>query len=103
MILSSVNYTNVNADFALLVYLGPYSPFAHGSAFPAIEHTTIYLLRLLFKFQTECYKAVEPKQEAMDDFIDHADRFLKRTVFAANCRSWFKGGMSIYGRGCLFF
>lgn len=83
------------AEVVLLVYLGPYSPFAHGSAFPAIEHTSKYLLHLLFKLQTECYKSVEPKQEAMDDFIDHADDFLTRTVFAGNCRSWFKGGKSI--------
>jgi len=96
MITASVSHTNMIADFALLVYLGPYSPFAHGSAFPAIEHTTTYLLRLLFKFQTECYKSVEPKQEAMDDFINHADHFLTRTVFAAKCRSWFKGGKSIH-------
>lgn len=87
--------TSVIANLVSIVFQGPYSPFAHGSAFPAIEHCTGYLLQLLYKFQIECYKAVEPKQEALDDFIRHADKFLTRTVFGGNCRSWFKGGQSL--------
>jgi hypothetical protein len=72
--------------------MGPYSPFAHGSAFPSIEHVSKYLLRLIHKMQIENYKAVEPKVEALHDFINHADTFLQQTVLASRCRSWFKGG-----------
>ncbi|EXJ56379.1 uncharacterized protein A1O5_12646 [Cladophialophora psammophila CBS 110553] len=74
------------------IYLGPNSPLSHGSALPSIEHLTKYLIRLLHKIQIERYKAVEPKLQAMHDFIEHADAYLKRTVWSTKCRSWLKGG-----------
>ncbi|KAH0835158.1 hypothetical protein AYO21_10319 [Fonsecaea monophora] len=74
------------------VFLGPNSPLSHGSALPSIEHLTKYLFQLIYKVQTQNYKAVEPLEEAVDDFIEHADKFMERTVWAGKCRSWMKGG-----------
>lgn len=42
--------------------------------------------------QTQGYKSVEPLPEAVDDFIRHSDKFMERTVWAGECRSWMKGG-----------
>lgn len=72
--------------------MGPNAPLSHGSALPSIEHITKYVIKLLYKFQTEGYKTVVPAQKALDDFIIHADTFLARTVWNAKCRSWLKGG-----------
>ena len=72
--------------------MGPNGPLSHGSAIPSIEHITKYVIKLLHKAQTERYKAVVPTQQALDDFIEHADTFLARTVWNAKCRSWLKGG-----------
>lgn len=74
------------------MFLGPNSPLSHGSALPSIEHLTKYLFRLLYKMQTQGYKSVEPLPEAVDDFIRHSDKFMERTVWAGECRSWMKGG-----------
>ncbi|KAH6868165.1 putative monooxygenase [Alternaria rosae] len=75
-----------------ILYMGPNGPLSHGSALPSIEHFTRYVIKLLHKVQTEGYKSVVPKQKALDDFIEHADTFLTRTVWNAKCRSWLKGG-----------
>ncbi|KAH7308922.1 putative monooxygenase [Stachybotrys elegans] len=75
-----------------ILYMGPNGPLSHGSALPSIEHITKYVIKLLCKVQTEGYKSVVPTQHALDDFINHADTFLVRTVWNAKCRSWLKGG-----------
>jgi hypothetical protein len=72
--------------------MGPNGPLSHGSALPSIEHFTKYVIKLLYKVQTEGYRSVVPTQKALDDFISHADTFLTRTVWNAKCRSWLKGG-----------
>ncbi|CAK7212641.1 hypothetical protein SEUCBS140593_001571 [Sporothrix eucalyptigena] len=74
------------------VFLGPQAPVGHGSAIPIVEHLTKYMLKMVYKIQTEGYKAVVPKKEAISEFVDHADTFLPRTAWAGKCRSWFKNG-----------
>ena len=74
------------------VFLGPQAPVGHGSAIPIIEHLTKYMLKMVYKMQTEGYRAVAPKQAAIDEFLEHADAFLPRTAWAGKCRSWFKNG-----------
>lgn len=72
--------------------MGPNAPLSHGSALPSIEHISKYVIKLLCKVQTEGYRSVMPTQKALDDFINHADTFLARTVWNTKCRSWLKGG-----------
>lgn len=72
--------------------MGPNSPLTHGSALPSIEHLTKYLIRMLYKIQTQNYKAVEVYREAVDDFIEHSDALIMKTVWGGKCRSWLKGG-----------
>ncbi|KAH0843527.1 putative sterigmatocystin biosynthesis monooxygenase stcW [Fonsecaea pedrosoi] len=74
------------------MFLGPNSPVAHGSNLPIIEHTTKYLINLMKKMQTQNIKSVSPKVEAIRDFGVHTTEFMKRTVWATPCRSWFKNG-----------
>ncbi|EPE02147.1 steroid monooxygenase [Ophiostoma piceae UAMH 11346] len=74
------------------VFLGPQAPVGHGSAIPIVEHLTKYMLKIVYKMQTEGYRAVAPNQAAIDEFVEHADAFLPRTAWAGKCRSWFKNG-----------
>ncbi|KAJ5414816.1 hypothetical protein N7509_000150 [Penicillium cosmopolitanum] len=74
------------------VFLGPNSPLSHGSAIPTIEAVTKYMLRMVWRFQTERYKAVVPSPDAVNDFVQHNDTFHQRTIWGTKCRSWLKGG-----------
>ncbi|RKK07518.1 putative sterigmatocystin biosynthesis monooxygenase stcW [Fusarium oxysporum f. sp. cepae] len=74
------------------VYFGPNSPLAHGSALPSFEHITTYMIRMIYKAQTEGYHSFEPSAKATSDFTEHCDAFFPRTIWSTKCRSWFKGG-----------
>ncbi|TVY43886.1 putative sterigmatocystin biosynthesis monooxygenase [Lachnellula subtilissima] len=74
------------------LFMGPNSPVGHGSAMPIIEHTSKYILKFLYKAQTENIKSFVPKIRAIKDFTAHSDEFLKRTAWSTHCRSWFKNG-----------
>ncbi|CAK7229173.1 hypothetical protein SCUCBS95973_007130 [Sporothrix curviconia] len=74
------------------VFLGPQAPVGHGSAIPIVEHLTKYMLKMVYKMQTQGYVSVAPRPEAIREFIEHADTFLPRTAWAGKCRSWFKNG-----------
>jgi hypothetical protein len=74
------------------VILGPFGPYGHGSVIPAVEAITRYIEIVLRKFQIENIKSLVPKKEAVVDFRHHRELYLKRTVWDAHCRSWFKLG-----------
>lgn len=50
------------------------------------------MLRIVWKAQTEGYKAVTPSTQAVNDFVQHNDTFHRRTIWGTKCRSWLKGG-----------
>jgi hypothetical protein len=47
---------------------------------------------MLYKAQMQGIKAVSPKREAIRDFIEHSEEFMKQTAWSTPCRSWFKNG-----------
>jgi hypothetical protein len=75
-----------------LVYLGPNAPVGHGSLLPIIEHATKYIIRMIYKIQTQNIKSVTPSPAAIKDFVEHTEHYMKRTAWVTNCRSWFKNG-----------
>lgn len=75
-----------------IVFAGAYCPAAHGSFFPLIQCYSDYALQILDKMQTENIKSITVKKRATDQFLRHADTFLKRTAWTGPCSSWFKGG-----------
>ena len=48
------------------------------------------MLKLCDRWQTENIHSFDPKMEAVQDYIDHTDQFMKRTIWGDNCRSWYK-------------
>ncbi|KAF7553871.1 hypothetical protein G7046_g6971 [Stylonectria norvegica] len=73
-------------------FIGPNSPISNGSLVQAIQATGIYIYSCIDKIQTEGIASMEVKQDATDDYNEHAQEFLKATVWAGPCSSWYKRG-----------
>jgi len=74
------------------ITIGPYGPLTQGSVLPLSELYTEYFMRVIRKVQTDDIKYLEPKREICKAFCEHADLFLKGTVWTQPCNSWFKNG-----------
>jgi len=72
--------------------VGPGATWSNGTLLPSIETTIEYIIKVMKKVQAEQIKAIEVKQEALDEIYAHFDEFHKSTVFSEECRSWFKDG-----------
>lgn len=73
-------------------YYGPYGPLGQASAVVMIEFFTRYFNTIIRKMQTEWIKSLAPRMDVALEFQEHADLYLKRTVWDSHCRSWWKGG-----------
>jgi cation diffusion facilitator CzcD-associated flavoprotein CzcO len=73
-------------------FYGPYGPLGQGSALCMIEEMAFYFEQMIKKLQVENIKCYVPRKRAAEQYQEHADLYNARTVWAANCRSWFKGG-----------
>ncbi|KAL3484699.1 FAD/NAD(P)-binding domain-containing protein [Aspergillus germanicus] len=74
------------------VFMGPHAPIGHGSVLSIAEQVARYIARMVKKVQTEGIKSVTPRTSAVAEFAEHAHAFLPRTIWAGNCRSWYKNG-----------
>jgi len=74
------------------MYSGPFTPVAQGSILPLLTLFTKYFLEVVRKMQKQHIRRIVPKQSAVDDFMDHAQTYLKRTTWSGPCTSWFKQG-----------
>jgi len=82
--------------------------WAAGSALPAHEVCVDYILKCLSKMQRESIRALEVKQEPVDQLYQHIDEWHKRSVFNEPCKSWYKnnkigGRLWIWGGSALHF
>ena len=59
----------------------------------AIELQADYMCKLIDHYQTHNIKTFSPKKDAVADFIAHKEEFMKGTVWADPCRSWYKSGL----------
>ncbi|KAF3010351.1 hypothetical protein E8E14_008823 [Neopestalotiopsis sp. 37M] len=75
-----------------LIFNGPYGPYGHGSFLPITELLAKHFIKILDKMSSEGVTSFDPKQEAVNDFIQHRRQFLPRTAWSSPCRSWFKQG-----------
>ncbi|KAI3319407.1 FAD/NAD(P)-binding domain-containing protein [Xylariaceae sp. AK1471] len=73
-----------------LVLLGPNCPIGNGPVLASIEAQVDWMCQLIDRYQTTNIKMFAPKEEAVKDFIEYKDYFMARTVWADNCRSWYK-------------
>jgi hypothetical protein len=95
-----------------LIFLGPNCPIGNGPVLSAIgmfpftfhfftfkrwltisilkEYQADYMLKLVDRYQTHNISTFSPRADAVKDFIDHKNNFMKGTVWADPCRSWYK-------------
>ncbi|KAF5635014.1 flavin-containing protein [Fusarium tjaetaba] len=73
----------------LFVFNPPIAPVI-GSAFPGIEATSKYILRLLDRLQADNLKSIVVKESAQTDFNKWAQRQLRAMAFSGTCKSWYK-------------
>ncbi|KAJ5303741.1 hypothetical protein N7476_010540 [Penicillium atrosanguineum] len=73
-------------------FVGPNSPVSNGSLVQAIQGTAIYIAKCLKKMQTQSIRSMEISLKAQNDFNEHCQAYLKTTVWAGPCSSWYKQG-----------
>jgi hypothetical protein len=65
--------------------------------------TRVYIYRCLEKLRTEDYPSLEVRADATEDYNEHVQQYLSKTVWVGECRSWYKQGtidgpvVAIYG------
>lgn len=77
-----------------LIFLGPNCPIGNGPVLSAIEYQADWMMRVIDRYQTHNIQSFAPKMEAIDDFIKFKDEFMKKTVWADGCRSWYKANQA---------
>ncbi|CAI7571914.1 unnamed protein product [Penicillium pancosmium] len=73
------------------MFLGPNSPIGNGPVLIGIEAQADYICQNITRIQQQGIKSIEVTKEAVDDFIEFKDQYMKQTVWDQECRSWYKG------------
>lgn len=87
-------------------FIGPNSPISNGSLVLGVQATAMYVYKWLEKLQTESIKSFEVRHDANEEYNQHIQKYLERTVWTRGCRSWYKRGtvdgpvVAIYGGKC---
>jgi hypothetical protein len=74
----------------LFTMLGPNSAVGSGSLTKMIETVGDYIVKCVRKIQRDNIAAMVVKEARERDFVEYADTYFKGTVFAEECRSWYK-------------
>ncbi|KAJ5638158.1 hypothetical protein N7490_008037 [Penicillium lividum] len=84
-------------------FIGPNSPISNGSLVLGIQATALYVYKWLEKLQTEMISSFEVRNDVNEEYNQHMQQYLERTVWTRGCRSWYKRGtvdgpvVAIYG------
>ncbi|KAM3076422.1 hypothetical protein ACMFMG_007241 [Clarireedia jacksonii] len=77
-----------------ITFIGPTWPVENGSVMGPLGGVAQYALKFIKKMQNEFIKSIAPKQELTDLFNAHTQEFIKQTVWASDCRSWYRSKFS---------
>ncbi|TPX15229.1 uncharacterized protein E0L32_004506 [Thyridium curvatum] len=72
------------------IFLGPNCPIGNGPVLCAIEAQADWICKVIDHFQVHNIATVAPTRAAVKDFVAYKDWFMRRTVWADPCRSWYK-------------
>lgn len=70
--------------------LGPNAGLGNGSLLVVIEAVCLYVGQVLERLSKGNIKTIEPKRKGVENFTKYCDAFFQRTVFSAECGSWYK-------------
>lgn len=88
----ATNYLSLATDNFpnYFLMLGPNGAIGEGSLTMMIESTGDYILRSIRKLQKENIKSMAIKPARVRDFLQYVDTYFAGTVYAEECRSWYK-------------
>lgn len=67
--------------------------WAAGTALPSHEVCVEYVLKCAKRMQSEGIRALEVKQEPVNQLYEHIDKWHERSVWNADCKSWYKNNI----------
>ncbi|KAF7715379.1 Flavin-containing monooxygenase [Penicillium ucsense] len=82
----------VNGFPNYFISLRPNSGLGDGNLLILIERQIDYFTQCIRKIQRDNIRALSVKANAVQLFTQYCDSYFAGTVFADNCRSWYKGG-----------
>ncbi|KAF5362008.1 hypothetical protein D9756_002403 [Leucocoprinus leucothites] len=71
-------------------FMGPTSTVGNGPVLVGMEAQADYALKLINRWQTENIHSIAPRADAVQEFMDHKNEFMKNMVWSLECRSWYK-------------
>lgn len=71
-------------------FIGPTWPVENGSVMGPLQTVGQYAIQIIKKMQKENVKSWSPRQDVTDSFNEHAQEWIKYTVWKDDCRSWYK-------------
>jgi hypothetical protein len=74
------------------MYTGPFGPVAQGSVLPLLTLCSNYVIQIIQKMRKQHIRRLCPKESAVEDFMEHAALYMRRTCWSDPCTSWFKQG-----------
>jgi cation diffusion facilitator CzcD-associated flavoprotein CzcO len=74
----------------MFTMLGPNAAIGSGSLTTMIETVGDYIIKAIRKIQKDNIAAMTVKEAREKDFIEYVDAYFEGTVFAEECRSWYK-------------
>ncbi|TLD31411.1 hypothetical protein PspLS_01743 [Pyricularia sp. CBS 133598] len=72
--------------------LGPNCPIGNGPVLASIEAEVDYMIKMLSKVQKENLKSFEVNSDAVRDFNEWKDEWMKGSIWVEPCRSWYTAG-----------
>ncbi|KAK2802318.1 hypothetical protein FQN51_004608 [Onygenales sp. PD_10] len=73
-----------------MTLIGPTWPVENGSVMGPLVGVGKYAIKLIKKIQNEHINSITPRQDVTDAFNEHAQEWVKHTVWTDDCRSWYK-------------
>jgi cation diffusion facilitator CzcD-associated flavoprotein CzcO len=73
-----------------LMFVGPTWPVENGSVTGPLFSVAEYAIKIIKKMQRDHIKSWVPRQDITDKFNEHAQEWIKHTVWKDDCRSWYK-------------
>ncbi|ORY04951.1 hypothetical protein BCR34DRAFT_491184 [Clohesyomyces aquaticus] len=73
-----------------LMFIGPTWPVENGSVTGPLLSVSEYAISIIKKMQCDHIKSWVPRQDITDSFNEHAQEWIKHTVWKDSCRSWYR-------------
>ncbi|KAJ4361135.1 uncharacterized protein N0V89_001704 [Didymosphaeria variabile] len=74
----------------MIIHGGPPGPLQNGTPLGAFHAFSDFGIALIQKIQKENIRAISPTYEALNEFYNYIQSLIGLTVFADNCRSWYR-------------